>query len=108
MQITIELPEPLARQLAAYLQAHPQETVSSLVQEALEIKLAPEDTSELLELAGIVAETTTEIPSAPMSNEEKINRFFRIADQLARLNEVDPMTEAEIQAEIEACRAEKR
>jgi hypothetical protein len=108
MQITIELPEPLALQLAAYLQAHPQETVSSLVQEALEIKLAPEDPSELSELAGLMAETATEIPSVPMSNEEKINRFFRIADQLARLNEVDPITEAEIQAEIEACRADQR
>ncbi|WP_416674633.1 hypothetical protein [Egbenema bharatensis] len=56
MQITIDLPEPLARQLTDYLRAHPQETVVSLVQEALEIKRSPKDSSKLLELAGIVAE----------------------------------------------------
>jgi hypothetical protein len=56
MQITIDLPEPLAQQLADYLKAHPQETVLSLVQEALEIKLFPKNSSRLLELAGIVAE----------------------------------------------------
>ena len=108
MQITIDLPEPLAQQLAVYLQAHPQETVSSLVREALEIKLTPKDSSKLLELAGIAAEATTEIPSTSMSNEEKINRFFRVADQMAWSNEIDPITEADIEAEIEAYWAEKR
>lgn len=55
MQITIDLPEPLAQQLTDYLRAHPQETVVSLVQEALETKRSPKDSSKLLELAGIVA-----------------------------------------------------
>jgi hypothetical protein len=56
MQITIDLPDSLAQQLATYLRAHPQETVLSLVQEALEIKLFPKDGSKLLEFAGIVTE----------------------------------------------------
>jgi hypothetical protein len=56
MQITIDLPEPLAQQLTDYLKAHPQETVVSLMQEALAVKLLPKDSAKLLELAGIVAE----------------------------------------------------
>jgi hypothetical protein len=56
MQITIDLPEPLAQQLVDYLDAHPQETVVSLVQEALVVKLLPKDSSGLLKFAGIVAE----------------------------------------------------
>ncbi|MEO0949564.1 MAG: hypothetical protein AAFY11_15750 [Cyanobacteria bacterium J06641_5] len=56
MRCTVELPEALARELEAYLQEHPEESVSSLVREALEIKLLPRDSAKLLELAGIVQE----------------------------------------------------
>jgi bifunctional DNA-binding transcriptional regulator/antitoxin component of YhaV-PrlF toxin-antitoxin module len=35
-------------------------------------------------------------------------RFFEIADRLAELNKVDPITEEEIQEEIRAYRREKR
>jgi hypothetical protein len=56
MQITIELPDALAQQLAAYLQAHPDKTVSTVFKEALEIKLLPKNTARLLELAGIVTD----------------------------------------------------
>lgn len=36
------------------------------------------------------------------------HRFFKIADRLAELNEIDPITEEEIQEEIRAYRREKR
>jgi hypothetical protein len=36
------------------------------------------------------------------------NRFFEIADRLAELNEVEPITEEEISEEIRAYRREKR
>lgn len=55
-QITIELPDKLAAQLNAYLEANPQETLALLIDEALRIKLTPKDSSKLLELAGIVTE----------------------------------------------------
>ncbi len=56
MQLTVELPDALAERLKTYLQEHPEETVLSLIQEALEVKLIPKDSSALLELAGIVTE----------------------------------------------------
>ena len=37
-----------------YLKEHSEETISSIVQEALEVKLAHKDVSELLTLAGII------------------------------------------------------
>jgi metal-responsive CopG/Arc/MetJ family transcriptional regulator len=54
--LTIELPDHLAEQLNQYLQAHPEETVAGLIDEALRIKLLPKDSSKLLELAGIVTD----------------------------------------------------
>jgi predicted DNA-binding protein len=54
MQITVELPDALAERLNTYLKEHPEETVLSLIQEALEVKLIPKDGAELLKLAGIV------------------------------------------------------
>jgi hypothetical protein len=56
MQLTIDLPDDLAQRLDAYLQEHPEETFYSLIQEVLETKLIPKDTSKLLTLAGIVTE----------------------------------------------------
>ncbi len=57
MQLTVELPDALAERLKTYLQEHLEETVLSLIQEALEVKLIPKDCSELLALAGIVTKT---------------------------------------------------
>lgn len=114
MQITIDLPEPLAQQLADYLNGHPQETLVTLVQEALAVKAllqdssVSHDTSKLLKLAEIVAGSATEHRSAPTSKEERMNRLFGVADRLVAFNEVAPLTEADIQAEIEAHRTEKR
>ncbi|RAM48145.1 MAG: hypothetical protein C6Y22_29475 [Hapalosiphonaceae cyanobacterium JJU2] len=56
MQRTIDLPDDLAQRLDTYLQEHPEETFYSLIQEVLETKLIPKDTSKLLTLAGIVTE----------------------------------------------------
>ncbi|MGK7889834.1 MAG: hypothetical protein AB4042_10900 [Leptolyngbyaceae cyanobacterium] len=53
-QLTIELPDALAEKLETYLHNHPDETLANLIHEALEIKLIPKDTSQLLKLAGIV------------------------------------------------------
>jgi hypothetical protein len=54
MQLTIEVPDPLAIRLQDYLKTHPEETLLGLIQEALEIKLVPKNGSKLLELAGII------------------------------------------------------
>lgn len=55
-QITIELPDRLAEQLTAYMQDHPGATLAGLIDEALQTKLIPKDTSKLLTLAGIVTD----------------------------------------------------
>ena len=54
MQRTIDIPDELWGQLNDYLQEHPKENVSSLVQDALQDKLRPRNGSRLLDLAGIV------------------------------------------------------
>ncbi|GEM_PF-6354657 len=48
MQITVELPDTLAKKLEDYLQDHPEETIPNLVQAALEAKLIPKETLALL------------------------------------------------------------
>ena len=56
MKRTVYLPDDLAERLNEYLREHPDETLSSTVQSALEVKLAHKDVSKLLALAGIVQE----------------------------------------------------
>lgn len=56
MQYTIDLPKDLAHRLQQYLEEHPGETLEHLVQEALEVRLAPKNLDKLLSLAGIVAD----------------------------------------------------
>jgi hypothetical protein len=55
-QLTLEIPDRLAQKLNLYLKEHPEEDLTSLIQDVLEIKLMPKDGSKLLELAGIVME----------------------------------------------------
>ncbi|MEM9215614.1 MAG: hypothetical protein AAGD25_14885 [Cyanobacteria bacterium P01_F01_bin.150] len=55
-ELTIELPDPLAEKLDRYFHTHPDKTLVSLIHEALEIKLMPKNTSQLLKLAGIVTD----------------------------------------------------
>lgn len=54
--MTIERPDQLTEQLNTYLQTHPGATIVGLIHEALKIKLLPQDSSKLLELAGIVTD----------------------------------------------------
>ncbi len=60
MKRTLDIPDELWEQLSDYLEQHPQENVSSVVQVALRDKLRPRNGERLLELAGIVE-------SAPVS-----------------------------------------
>ena len=55
-RLTIELPDQLAQQLTTYLETYPAESMASLIQEALQVRLLPKDGSKLLALAGIVTE----------------------------------------------------
>lgn len=55
-QLTIELPDQLAQQLTTYLETYPAESMASLIQDALQVRLLPKDGSKLLALAGIVTE----------------------------------------------------
>lgn len=43
-----------------------------------------------------------------ISREGSIKRLFETIEKLSRLNEIEPISEEEIQAEIEAYREEKR
>lgn len=56
---TIYLSRPLAERVEAYLRAHPEATLSGLVQEALEQHLTPPDPGAILELAGVVEQAST-------------------------------------------------
>lgn len=56
MKRTIYIPDEMAERLNQYLHEHPTKTLSSVIQEALEVKLASKDISKLLALAGIVQE----------------------------------------------------
>lgn len=56
MQYTVDLPKALTDRINQYLEDNPNETLERLIQEALEIKLAPKNLSKFLFLAGTVAE----------------------------------------------------
>ena len=43
-----------------------------------------------------------------IQREDRIKRLFETIEKLSRLNEIKPISEEEIQAEIEAYRKEKR
>lgn len=59
MKRTIYLSDDLADRVEQFLSIHPRMTLSGLVQEALEERLAPRDVTALLELAGLVPEAST-------------------------------------------------
>lgn len=54
MRRTLYIPDELWEQLSDYLEQHPQENASSVVQVALKDKLRPRNGERLLELAGMV------------------------------------------------------
>ena len=61
MKLTIEVPDSLGERLNHYLKKHPEETLLSVIQEALEIKLISKDTAKHLESAGTVTEGPDEL-----------------------------------------------
>ncbi|HEY7063840.1 MAG TPA: hypothetical protein VII06_20345 [Chloroflexota bacterium] len=74
MRRTIYLPEDLYAKVEDYLRSHPGLTFSMLVRQVLEERVKPKDLSPLLELAGIVKETTGRAPEQP---EDRVARYFR-------------------------------
>ena len=67
MKRTIHFPDNLAKQIAAYLQEHPDETWSGFVQKAIQQSLQRQETSRLLTLVGILNE---DAPSDLSTNED--------------------------------------
>jgi metal-responsive CopG/Arc/MetJ family transcriptional regulator len=61
---TIQLSDDLAKLVDDYLKEHPEETLSSLIRDVLEIKVTRRNLGKLLELSGIV----TEDISNPVNN----------------------------------------
>ena len=70
MKRTVYLPDDLSKRISEYLTQHPQDTFSSLVQDALEIKLARKDLSHVLQLAGII--TDVDGPPAGQNAEDEV------------------------------------
>jgi metal-responsive CopG/Arc/MetJ family transcriptional regulator len=60
MKRTLYIPDDLWAQLNSYLQQHPRENASSVVQVALRDKLRPRNGARLLELTGIVENASPE------------------------------------------------
>jgi hypothetical protein len=58
---TIYLPDDLAAQVEDYLKLHKGETFSSLVQEALEVRIAPPKRPSILDLIGFVSVDPTDV-----------------------------------------------
>ena len=56
----------------------------------------------------VINRKSLEKSQEPLSQQERIERFFATADKLSQFNEVAPISEEEIQGEIEAYRSEKR
>lgn len=67
MKRTIYLPDELDKRVEKYLQNTPNQSLSNLIQEALESKLASKDISQLLELAGIIKNAPREASQSPLS-----------------------------------------
>jgi len=86
-KLTIELPDQLAEELKAYLKEHPEESIAELLDEALQRKLPPKNSSQLLSLAGIVTdapEGAKEELDSPSEQtlKEKWEKWFSEVDQL--------------------------
>ena len=54
MKRTVYIPDEYANALDNYLKEHPEETLSSIMQEAIQKKLAQKDISKFLALAGLI------------------------------------------------------
>ncbi|MEL6351603.1 MAG: hypothetical protein AAFR58_07555 [Cyanobacteria bacterium J06627_28] len=53
-QLTIDISRQLAEQLNSYLLEHPNESIETLLHEALYVRQVPEEPHKFLELAGFI------------------------------------------------------
>ncbi len=60
MKRTVYIPDKLAGRIDAFLERHPELTLSALVQDALERRLSPPDPHRILRLAGMVPSASTQ------------------------------------------------
>ena len=58
MKRTVDIPDDLDEKIDKYLAEHPEETLSSIVQEVIYRKLAQKNGADFLALAGIVQDTS--------------------------------------------------
>ncbi len=69
----------------------------------------PDDLIKRAQAAGLFApERAEDLFRRELERQGKVARFFEIADRLVQLNQTDPLTPEEIEAEIQAARAERR
>jgi hypothetical protein len=61
MKRTIYFPIDLAQQIEQYLQEHPNETWSGLVQKSVQRALQPKDPTKLLDLIGVIENAPTDL-----------------------------------------------
>jgi hypothetical protein len=67
------------------------------------------ETLQRAQVAGLFAPNRVEdVFLRELERQEKVARFFEMVDQLQQLNQTDPITPEEIDAEVQAVRAEKR
>ncbi|MEO1790813.1 MAG: hypothetical protein AAFR25_01145, partial [Cyanobacteria bacterium J06629_19] len=57
-QMTIELPEKLAKELKSYLAENTGDSIESIISEALHVRTFPKDPAEILKLAGVVTQAS--------------------------------------------------
>lgn len=57
MKRTVYIPDELAEAVNEYLREHPDETLSSIMQEAVQKKLAQKKVSRFLSLAGLIQDS---------------------------------------------------
>lgn len=74
MRKTIYLPDDLAEQVEEYLKLHRGETLSSLVQRALEREIRPKDPDAILKLIGLVKKGTPR-NVVPMDQRQPEDRY---------------------------------
>jgi hypothetical protein len=69
----------------------------------------PDDLVKRAQAAGLFApERAEDLFRRELERQGKIANFFELADRLTQLNQTDPITPEEIEAEIQAARAERR
>lgn len=58
MKRTVYIPDALDKKIDEYLKEHPEESLSSIMQEAIYKKIAQKNVADFLALAGIIEDTS--------------------------------------------------